>query len=255
MRIDILTIFPSMFRGPFEESIVKRAVDRGLVSIQVHDIRQWASDKHKTVDDYPYGGGPGMVLKPEPVFAAVEAVKAMAAEKGSVVLLTPVGRLFNHDVAVELAQQRRLILLCGHYEGVDARVHEHLATDDISIGDYVLSGGELAAMVVVDALVRHLPGALGDPQSAVQESFAQGLLEHPHYTRPADFRGWQVPEILLSGNHAEVARWHRRQSLLLTARRRPDLLARAELSEEERRWLATFTPLSPSKGEGKGEGG
>ena len=239
MRIDILTIFPNMFRSPFEESIVKRAVDKGLVSLQVHDIRRWAVDKHKTVDDYPYGGGPGMVMKPEPIFAAVEAVRAMAAQEGPVILLTPVGRLFGHEVALELAQHPRLILVCGHYEGVDARVHEHLASDAISIGDYVLSGGELAAMVVVDAVVRHIPGALGDPESAAQESFAEGLLEHPHYTRPPDFRGWRVPDILLSGHHAQVAQWRRRQSLLLTVRRRPDLLARSQLSEEERQWLAS----------------
>lgn len=240
MRIDILTIFPGMFRGPFEESIIKRALDKGLVSIYIHDIRRWASDKHRKVDDYPYGGGPGMVMKPEPLFAATEAVKALAVEEGPVILLTPVGRLFNHQVALELAQRPRLILICGHYEGVDARVHEQLADDEISIGDYVLSGGELAAMVVVDAVVRHIPGVLGDPQSAALDSFAQGLLEYPHYTRPPDFRGWQVPDILLSGDHAQIAYWRRRQSLLLTARRRPDLLARARLSEEERKWLASM---------------
>lgn len=240
MRIDVLTIFPGMFHSPFAESIIKRALDKSLVSIHIHDIRQWARDKHRKVDDYPYGGGPGMVMKPEPLFAATEAVKAMAAEEGPVVLLTPVGRLFSHRVAVELAQRPRLILICGHYEGVDARVHEHLADEEISIGDYVLSGGELAAMVVVDAVVRHIPGVLGDPQSAALDSFAQGLLEYPHYTRPPDFRGWLVPDILLSGNHAQIAHWRRRQSLLLTARRRPDLLARASLSEEEREWLASM---------------
>ena len=239
MRIDILTIFPRMFGGPFDESIVKRAIDSGLVSIHIHDIRRWATDKHKTVDDYPYGGGPGMVMKPEPLFAAVEAVAEMASEEGPIVLLAPVGRPFNHDVAVELAGHARLTFICGHYEGIDARVHEQLATKQISIGDYVLSGGELAAMVVVDAIVRHLPGALGDPQSAIQESFAQGLLEHPHYTRPPDFRGWRVPDLLLSGHHAEVAKWRRLQSILLTLSRRPDLLARLDLSDEEREWLAS----------------
>ncbi len=238
MRIDVLTIFPKMFRGPFDESIVKRAVDSGLVSIQLHDIRRWAKDRHKTVDDYPYGGGPGMVMKPDVVFAATEAVLELAPQRESVILLTPAGRRLTHEVVLELAVKERLVLLCGHYEGFDARVHEHLATDEISIGDFVLSGGELAAMVVVDAVVRHLPGALGSPQSAVEESFAGGLLEAPHYTRPPEFRGWSVPEALLSGNHQEVDRWRRRQNLLLTARRRPDLLASLELTAEEQEWLA-----------------
>ena len=238
MRIDILTIFPEMFRGPFDESIIKRAREAGLVEIHVHNIRDWATDRHRTVDDYPYGGGPGMVMKPEPIFAAAEAVLAMDVRRGPVVLLTPIGRLFSQQVAEELARQERLLLICGRYEGFDARVHHYLATDEISIGDYVLSGGELPAMVVVDAVVRLLPGALGDPESAHQESFAQGLLEYPHYTRPAEFRGWRVPDVLLSGNHQEIARWRRRQSILLTARRRPDLLARAALSPEEREWPA-----------------
>ena len=242
MRIDILTIFPAMFRGPFEESIVKRAVEKGLVDIHIHDIRQWASDRHRTVDDYPYGGGPGMVMKPEPLFAAVEAVLAEAPERGPIVLLTPQGRLFRQEVVGELAREQRLVLICGHYEGVDARVHQHLATDEISIGDYVLSGGELPAMVVVDAVVREIPGVLGAPDASAEESFARGLLEYPQYTRPADFRGLTVPEVLLSGNHGEIARWRRRESLLRTAQRRPDLLAQAELTEEERRWLLTVLP-------------
>jgi tRNA (guanine37-N1)-methyltransferase len=240
MRIDILTIFPAMFRGPFDESIVKRAVEKGLVDIHIHDIRQWASDRHHTVDDYPHGGGPGMVMKPEPLFAAVEDVLGQAPERGPIVLLTPQGRLFGQEVAGEFSRAQRLVLLCGHYEGVDARVHEHLATDEISIGDYVLSGGELPAMVVVDAVVRQIPGALGAADASAEESFAQGLLEYPQYTRPADFRGLAVPEVLLSGNHREIARWRRRESLLRTARRRPDLLARAELTDEERRWLLTL---------------
>ncbi len=238
MRIDILTLFPGMFRGPFDESIVKRAVESGLLSLHVHDIRQWAEGRHKVADDYPYGGGPGMVLKPEPVFAATEAVLEMAPERGPVVLMTPIGRRFDHDVALELAREARLLVLCGHYEGVDARVHEHLATDEISIGDYVLSGGELPAMVLVDAVVRQLPGALGSAQSAAEESFVEGLLEAPPYTRPPEFRGWPVPEVLLSGNHAEVDRWRRRRNLLLTAQRRPDLLPGLSLSKEERAWLA-----------------
>jgi tRNA (guanine37-N1)-methyltransferase len=242
MRIDILTIFPSMFRGPFEESIVKRAVEKGLVQIFLHDIRDYASDRHRTVDDYPYGGGQGMVMKPEPLFAAVEDVQGQAPERGPIVLLTPQGRLFDQEVAVELAGHDRLILICGHYEGVDARVHEHLATDQTSIGDYVLSGGELAAMVVVDAVVRQIPGALGSPLSSADDSFAEGLLEYPQYTRPADFQGMSVPEVLLSGNHGEIARWRRQQSLLRTAQRRPDLLARADLTEEEKQWLLTNLP-------------
>ncbi len=242
MRIDILTIFPGMFRGPFEESIVKRAVEKGLVQIFLHDIRDYASDRHRTVDDYTFGGGQGMLMKPEPLFAAVDDVQSQAPERGPVVLLTPQGRLFDQEVAVELARQERLIVICGHYEGVDARVHEHLATDEISIGDYVLSGGELAAMVVADAVVRQIPGALGSPLSSADDSFAQGLLEHPQYTRPAEFRGMSVPEMLLSGNHGEIARWRRQQSLLRTARRRPDLLARIELTEEEKQWLLTNLP-------------
>jgi tRNA (guanine37-N1)-methyltransferase len=242
MRIDILTIFPAMFSGPFEESIVKRAVEKGLVQIFLHDIRDYASDKHRTVDDYPFGGGQGMLMKPEPLFAAVEDVQGQAPERGPIVLLTPQGRLFDQEVAVELARQDRLIVICGRYEGVDARVHEHLATDEISIGDYVLSGGELPAMVVVDAVVRQIPGALGSPLSSADDSFAQGLLEHPQYTRPAEFQGMSVPEVLLSGNHGEIARWRRQQSLLRTARCRPDLLARAELTEEEKQWLLTNLP-------------
>lgn len=238
MRIDILTLFPGMFRGPFDESIIKRAAEAGIVDIHVHDIRDWAEGKHSVADDYPYGGGPGMVMKPEPIFAATEAVLGQSPERGPVVLMTPVGRRFSHDVALELAKEQRLVIICGHYEGVDQRVHEHLATDEISIGDYVLSGGEIPAMVVVDAVVRHLPGALGCAESAEVESFAEGLLESPQYTRPPEFRGWKVPDVLLSGHHAEVAKWRRRQSLLLTAQRRPDLLAKVHISDEDREWLA-----------------
>ena len=238
MRIDVLTIFPAMFRGPFDESIVKRAVESGLVSINLHDIRRWAKDRHKTVDDYPYGGGPGMLMKPDVVFAATESVLELAPQREPVILLTPAGRRLTHEIVVELAAKERLVLICGHYEGFDARVHEHLATDEISIGDFVLSGGELAAMALVDAVVRHIPGALGSPQSTVEESFAEGLLEAPHYTRPPEFRGWPVPDVLVSGNHGEVAKWRRLQNILLTARRRPDLLASLELTAEEGEWLA-----------------
>ncbi|MCH8919909.1 MAG: tRNA (guanosine(37)-N1)-methyltransferase TrmD [Chloroflexi bacterium] len=238
MRIDVLTIFPNMFRGPFDESIVKRAVEAGLVSINLHDIRRWAKDRHKTVDDYPYGGGPGMVMKPDVLFAATESVLELAPQREPVILLTPAGRRLTHEIVVELAAKERLVLICGRYEGFDARVHEHLATDEISIGDFVLSGGELAAMALVDAVVRLIPGALGSPQSTMEESFAEGLLEAPHYTRPPEFRGWTVPDVLLSGNHREVAKWRRLQNILLTARRRPDLLASLELTVEEGKWLA-----------------
>jgi tRNA (guanine37-N1)-methyltransferase len=239
MRVDILTLFPEMFQGPFDASIVARAVQQGIVSIELHNIRDWGEGRHHVVDDYPYGGGPGMVMKPGPLFEAIEDVRALDAEAGRTVLLTPQGRLLTEAVVAELAGLPRLLLVCGHYEGVDERVREHLVDDEISIGDYVLSGGELAAMVVVDAVVRRLPGALGSQESLAEESHAQGLLEYPQYTRPPDFRGWQPPEVLLSGHHEEVRRWRRRQSLLRTARRRPDLLEKACLTDEERAWLAS----------------
>jgi tRNA (guanine37-N1)-methyltransferase len=238
MRFDIITLFPEMFRGPFEASIIARAAERGIVRIELHDLRDWGEGRHKTVDDYPYGGGAGMVLKPEPLFRAVEAVRPLDPEPGRVVLLTPQGRPLTQAVVDELARLPRIILICGHYEGVDERVREHLVDDEISVGDYVLSGGEIGAMAVVDAVVRRLPGALGSEASLEEESHAQGLLEYPQYTRPAEFRGWRVPDMLVSGHHEEIRRWRRRQSLLRTARRRPDLLERACLSDEERRWLA-----------------
>lgn len=237
MRIDILTLFPEMFAGPFDHSIVGRAREQRLVDIAIHDIRDWAPDRHHVVDDYPYGGGPGMVLKPEPVFAAVEAVQGMASPSGTVVLLTPQGRVLTQALVRELAGRPRLLILCGHYEGFDERVREHLADIEVSVGDYVLSGGEPAAMALADAVVRLLPGALGGETSATEESHAQGLLEYPHYTRPPRYRGWTVPGLLRSGHHGEVARWRRRQSVLRTALRRPDLLARARLSDEDRRLL------------------
>jgi len=243
MRFDILTLFPGLFSGVFEESIIKRAVESGLVTIALHNIRDYTTDKHHITDDEPYAGGGGMVMKVEPIFRAAEAV---LGEEGvptdrdgptQIILLTPAGRLFNQSIARELATRERLLLICGRYEGVDDRVREHLASDEISVGDYVLSGGEIPAMVIVEAVTRLLPGALGDPLATVQDSHFQSLLEHPHYTRPAEFRGWAVPEILLSGHHAEVARWRRQQSLLRTAQRRPDLLARAELTDEDREFL------------------
>ena len=236
MKIHILTLFPDMFAGPLAESIIGRAIDQGLVSIDVYNIRDYTRDKHRVVDDSPYGGGPGMVLKPEPVFEAVEAVRGDT--EVPVILLTPQGRLFNQRVAEELAGQGEIILICGHYEGVDERVREHLVTDEVSIGDYVLSGGEFAAMVVVDAVVRQLPGALGSEESVGDDSHSNGLLEYPQYTRPQSFRGWEVPQVLLSGNHAEIERWRRGQSLKRTAERRPDLMERAALSDEDRNLMA-----------------
>lgn len=241
MRIEILSLFPKMFDGPFGESIVKRAVDRGLVSISIHNPRDHTHDKHHTVDDYPYGGGNGMVMKPEPIFEAVESIKGLIGEAAvPVILLTPQGRLFSHGIAQELSKEQNLVLVCGHYEGVDERVMRHLVTDEISIGEYVLTGGELAAMVVVDAVVRMLPGALGCQGSVTDESYARGFLEYPQYTRPREYRGWEVPEVLLSGNHQEIARWRREEAIERTLVRRPDLLAKAALSEEERKLVETI---------------
>jgi len=239
VRIDVITLFPRMFTGPFEESIIKRAIDAGLVEIVLHNLRDWGIGKHRTVDDCPHGGGPGMVLMCEPLFAAVEAVKGEA--EVPVVLLSPQGRLFTQKVAREFAAYDRMILICGHYEGVDERVCEHLVTDEISIGDYVLTGGELPAMVVIDAVVRLIPGVLGAKESAFEDSHTGGLLEYPQYTRPASFRGWEVPEVLLSGHHAEIARWRRRQSIIRTFKRRPDLLAKADLTAEEREFVSKLT--------------
>lgn len=235
MYIDILTIFPGMFPGPLGESILKRAQEKGLITLRVHDIRAFARDKHHMVDDYPFGGGPGMVMKPEPVFEAVEYVLSLPPEgvKARVVLMTPQGRTFRQDVAVELAREERLVIVCGHYEGVDERIREALIDDEISIGDYVLTGGELAAMVVIDATARMIPGVLKEEESAIQESFYSGILDHPHYTRPREYRGMAVPEVLLSGNHAEIAKWRRRQALIRTFERRPDLLESAPLSAED----------------------
>ena len=224
MHIDILTLFPQMFPGPFGASILKRAIDRNMVGIDIHNIRDYTHNKHHTVDDYAYGGGAGMLLKPEPIFEAVESVKKQGAEALPIILLTPQGRLFSQHIAQELSTFSHLILICGRYEGVDERVREHLVTDEISIGDYVLGGGELAAMVVVEAVVRLLPGVLGSEDSLVDDSHVSGLLEYPQYTRPAVYRGWPVPEILLSGNHAQIAKWRQEQSIQRTRERRPELL-------------------------------
>jgi tRNA (guanine37-N1)-methyltransferase len=229
-----------MFQGPFSESIFQRAVDRRLVAVNIHNIRDYTHDRHRTVDDYVYGGGAGMVIKAEPVFEAVESIKSEAyPEQGGrgelpVILLTPQGRLFCQKIAEELSGYSHLILICGRYEGIDERVREHLVTDEVSIGDYVLSGGELAAMVLADAVVRLLPGVLGSEDSARDDSHATGLLEYPQYTRPEVYRGWSVPEVLLSGNHVQIARWRRQQAILRTLERRPELLDKASLGVEER---------------------
>lgn len=249
LRFDIFSLFPQMFDGPFGESIIKRAVAKGLIALHLHNIRDWAPGKHAVTDDTPYGGGGGMVMKAEPIFLAVESVLGMAAASAEpppvaapcpIVLMTPQGRPFTQRVAEELVQHPRLALVCGRYEGVDERVREHLVTDQISIGDFVLSGGELAAMVVVDAVTRLLPGALGDPTGASDDSHAMGLLEYPHYTRPPTFRGWPIPEILVSGHHGKIDEWRRQQAILRTRAHRPDLLVRADLTEKERRWLAAL---------------
>jgi tRNA (guanine37-N1)-methyltransferase len=238
MRIDILTLFPEMFASPFGCGIFKRATEQGLVSMHVRNIRDYTHDRHHTVDDTPFGGGAGMVLKPEPIFESVEAVKAEwevpDAGQMPVILLSPRGRLFSQLVAQELSRHSHMILICGRYEGVDERVAQYVATDEISIGDYVLSGGELAAMVIVDTVVRLLPGVVGSTESVLEESHTTGLLEYPQYTRPAMYRGWEVPPVLLSGNHAEIARWRRKQALLRTLQRRPELLSKAALCVEER---------------------
>lgn len=237
MRWDVFTLFPGMFAGPLGESILKRAVERGLVEIALHDIRDQATDRHRTVDDTPYGGGAGMVLRAPPVVAAVEAALGSALGTLPVILLSPSGRLFTQRVAEELSRLPRVALLCGHYEGLDERARQLVVTDELSIGDYVLTGGELAAMVVIDAVTRLVPGAI-DAASLADESHTDGLLEYPHYTRPAEYRGLAVPDVLLSGHHARIAAWRRREALRRTLLRRPDLLASAALTAEERGWLA-----------------
>jgi len=245
VRVDIFTLFPEMFAGPFNSSILKRAVDQGILNFKIHNIRDYSHDKHHHVDDYAFGGGAGMVMKPEPVFEAVETVMAQAVEmkdkKLSIVLLTPQGRLFNQTKAADLAKYDWLILICGHYEGLDERIREHLVTDEISIGDYVLTGGELASMVVVDAVVRQIPGVLGSGESLMYESHTGGLLEYPQYTRPEVFRDWKVPDVLLSGNHAQIAGWRREQSILRTAKRRPDLISKIELTKKEKELVADLS--------------
>jgi tRNA (guanine37-N1)-methyltransferase len=236
MIIDVFTLFPELFPPYLDASILGRAKQAGVLDVRVHNIRDYATDKHQVTDDTPYGGGGGMVMKPEPIFAAVESVLG-APPQTPVILLSPQGRVFNQAVAQELGRHERIALISGRYEGVDERVRKHLVTDEISIGDYVLTGGELPALILIDAVARTQPGTLGDPDGALTDSHATGLLEHPHYTRPPEFRGWGVPEALLSGDHARIERWRRQQSLLHTAQRRPDLLERVELSEKDERLL------------------
>ena len=251
MRFDILTLFPEMFSGVFDATIIGRAREMGHVEITLHNIRDYAPGKHRVTDDTPYGGGGGMIMKAEPIFNAVEGIleveippegygSLLAQGYPPIILLTPQGRLLKQSLARELLAHERVLLVCGRYEGVDERVRAYLATDEISVGDYVLSGGEIAAMVLVDVLTRLLPGVLGDPAATVKDSHSAGLLEHPHYTRPADYRGYPVPDILLSGHHAKVLEWQRRQSLARTLARRPDLLAQAELSEADRAFVASL---------------
>jgi tRNA (guanine37-N1)-methyltransferase len=250
LRFDIVTLFPGMFDGPFAHSMIARAIARDLVEVAIHDLRQWATDRHRTTDDYAFGGGGGMVMKPEPVFRAVEELLGIDPVTPArprpatcpILLMSPQGVPFTDGLAREFAAHDRLVILCGRYEGFDERIRLHLPTHEVSVGDFVVTGGELPAMLVAEAVARLRPGVLGLESGTDTESFAEGLLEYPHYTRPADFRGFAVPEVLLSGNHGEVARWRRRESLLRTRSRRPDLLAGASLSDEERLWLADRTP-------------
>lgn len=221
MKIDILSIFPEMFSGPLDTSIIKRAQENGIVHISIHNIRDYSKNKHKKVDDYPYGGGAGMVMKPEPIFDALEYIGY--SEKTEIILLTPQGEQFTQSIAEELAQKEHLIFICGHYEGIDYRVYEYFSPREISIGDYVLTGGELPAMVITDAVVRLLPGSIGKEESHKNDSFQNGLLEHPHYTRPKEYRGMEVPPVLLSGNHGEIKKWRLEKSIEITKKKRPDL--------------------------------
>lgn len=237
MKIHILSLFPEMFTGVLGTSIMKKAVEKEAVSFEVTDFRDFSTNKHKSVDDYPYGGGAGMVLKPQPIFDAIDSIKEKTNQKPRIVLMCPQGEKFTQKKAEELAKESQLIFICGHYEGYDERIREHLVTDEISIGDYVLTGGELGAMVVADAVVRLLPGVLGNENSPVHDSFSSGLLEHPHYTRPADFRGMKVPDVLLSGNHAKINQWREKQSLKRTVDRRPDLLEQLQLTDQQKQLL------------------
>lgn len=237
MKVDIVTIFPQMVAASLREGVVGRAGDRGLIDVRVHDLRDHVDDRHRVVDDVPFGGGPGMVMKPEPFFRAVERIEAERGAPGAVILTTPDGRRFSHAEALRLSRLSHVAILCGRYEGVDERVRAQLATEELSIGDYVLTGGELAALVIVDAVARLRPGVVGDEASVARDTFARGLLDFPQYTRPAEFRGLSVPAVLLSGHHAEIERWRRREALRRTLARRPELLADATLNDDERRLL------------------
>ncbi|MCC6568209.1 MAG: tRNA (guanosine(37)-N1)-methyltransferase TrmD [Anaerolineales bacterium] len=242
MRFDVFTLLPEVFLPYLASSILKRARERGLIQVNAHNIREYTHDKHHVTDDTPYGGGGGMVMKPEPVFEAVESVMGQnpvqtTGQPVPIILLTPQGRVFTQRVAEELSQHERIALICGRYEGVDERIREHLVTDEISIGDYVLTGGELPALILVDAVSRLIPGVLGDPTGADDDSHSMGLLEYPHYTKPAEFRGWTVPEVLQSGNHAKIDQWRREQSLLRTFNKRPDMLEKAILDEKDSKFL------------------
>ncbi|MEK4357242.1 tRNA (guanosine(37)-N1)-methyltransferase TrmD [Paenibacillus sp. FSL M7-1455] len=237
MKVDVLTLFPEMMDGVFRSSILGKAQEKGIVSLNAINFREYSNSKHGTVDDTPYGGGGGMVLKPEPIFSAVEDLVSRTSTTPRIILMCPQGDTFTQRKAEEFAKEEHLIFICGHYEGYDERIREHLVTDELSIGDYVLTGGELPAMVAIDSIVRLLPGVLGNETSAVTDSFSTGLLEYPHYTRPAEFRGWKVPDILLSGHHANIELWRREQALKRTLERRPDLLDKVELTDQDRQFL------------------
>lgn len=249
MHFDVFTLFPPILESPLRESILKRAQETGRLSVALHNIRDYATDKHRITDDYPYGGGGGMVMKPEPIFAAVETVLGEALPETPVILTSPQGRLFTQQVAWELTGHKRLAVICGRYEGVDERVRRLLVTDEISIGDYVLTGGELPALVIIDAITRLLPGVLGNSGATLDDSHATGLLEYPHYTRPPEFRGQVVPDVLLSGHHAQISHWRRREALRRTWERRPDLLDQADLTPKDRQFLAELV-AAQSRGEG-----
>ena len=236
IRFDVLSIFPEMFSSPLNFSLLKKAQEKGLINICLHDIRNWASDKHRMTDDAPFGGGCGMVMKVEPVERALAEIKNKVGES-QVILMTPQGETFNHKIATELASERQIIIICGRYEGVDERIRAYLVDREISIGDFILTGGELSALVLIDAVSRLIPGVLGNADSPAGESFSNGLLEYPQYTRPANYKNWSVPEVLMSGNHAEIERWRRRESLKRTSKRRPDLLKKIELSAEDKKIL------------------
>jgi tRNA (guanine37-N1)-methyltransferase len=237
MQFEVFTLLPEVFPPYLESSILQRARHRGLIEVRVHNIRDYTHDKHHTTDDTPYGGGGGMVMKPEPVFDAVESVLGTPPPAVPIILLTPQGRVFTQRVAEELSRHERIALLCGRYEGVDERIREHLVSDEISVGDYVLTGGELPALLLIDAVSRLIPGVLGDPTGAEDDSHSMGLLEYPHYTKPAEFRGWRVPEVLLSGDHGKIDKWRREQALLRTFHKRPDMLEKAELSEKDKKFV------------------